>query len=252
MKLGVDIFHFTKESEKKKVCHLYAIIKELGLMKAAFNVAIKEWEWLDSNPVSKVKLGKPGKGRVRFLTQAEFDRLIGNSDDWLKPLVIIARYTGLRMGNVLKLTWEQVNLFKREIIIGETKNGETIGLPVCDTLFETLKSLNKVRAIKSKDVFPAKFSYGAFQRRVQRAFKTACKVSGIENFRWHDLRHDFASMLVQRGVDIYTVQILLGHKDGRMTKRYAHLSTKNLQSAISVLDNPDFDYNLTTVGHSEE
>ena len=59
-------------------------------------------------------------------------------------------------------------------------------------------------------------------------------------------------MLVQRGVDIYTVQILLGHKDGRMTKRYAHLSTKNLQSAISVLDKTDFDYNLTTVGHLEE
>ena len=76
------------------------------------------------------------------------------------------------------------------------------------------------------------------QRRVQRAFKIACNASGIEDFRWHD----FASMFIQRGVDIYTVQILLGHKDGRMTKRYAHLSTKNIKSAISVLEKLGFDY----------
>jgi integrase len=152
------------------------------------------------------------------------------------------------MGNVLKLTWAQVNLFKREIIIGETKNGEPIGLPVCEILFKTLKSLNKFRDIQSKNVFPSKLSYNALQRRVERAFKIACNASGIEDFRWHD----FASMFIQRGVDIYTVQILLGHKGGRMTKRYAHLSTKNLKSATSVLDKPDFDYNMTTVGNLEE
>ncbi|MEE9605596.1 MAG: tyrosine-type recombinase/integrase, partial [Candidatus Scalindua sp.] len=77
---------------------------------------------------------------VKFLTQGEFERLIGNCESWLRPLVIIARYRGLRMGNALKLTWNQVNLFKREIIIGETKNGEPIGFPICDTLFETLTS----------------------------------------------------------------------------------------------------------------
>ena len=83
------------------------------------------------------------------------------------------------------------------------------------------------------------------RERLYRAFKEVCKRAGIEDFRWHDLRHDYASQLVQRGVDLYRVQRLLGHKDGRITQRYAHLAPRDLQSAVSVLDKPD--YNLTTV-----
>ena len=241
-----------KQQRKTKKASRDTINKELGLMKAAFNVAIREWEWVDSNPVSRVRMERAGEGRVRFLTQQEFSKLYKNCEDWVKPFVIIARYTGLRMGNVLALSWGQIDLFRKIITVDKTKNGDPIGIPVCETLFKTLKSLNKVRDIKSKNVFPTKLSYNALQRRVQRAFKTACNASGIEKFRWHDLRHDFASMLIQRGVDIYTVQILLGHKDGRMTRRYAHLSPENLRSAVKVLDETaeggNFGHNLDTMG----
>jgi site-specific recombinase XerD len=76
-----------------------------------------------------------------------------------------------------------------------------------------------------------------------------CQKANIENFRFHDLRHDFCSRLVQRGVDLYTVAALAGHKDIKMTARYAHLSPEKLRSAVAVL-NPD--YNLTTVGVKEQ
>ncbi|MBI5184881.1 MAG: site-specific integrase [Nitrospinae bacterium] len=130
------------------------------------------------------------------------------------------------------------------------KNDEAIGVPICETLLECLKKLqlNKVVDI-NKRVFPSQLDYRSFQRRVQRAFKEACVKAGLEDFHWHNLRHDFASMLVQGGTDIYTVQRLLGHKDGRMTQRYAHLSGENLRQAIKVLDlgkeNPG--HNLDTV-----
>jgi site-specific recombinase XerD len=76
-----------------------------------------------------------------------------------------------------------------------------------------------------------------YSRKVQRAFVEALRVAKIEDFHFHDLRHSFASRLVQSGVDIYAVQKLLGHKDGRMTQRYAHLSIENLRSAISNMKN---------------
>ncbi len=249
-----DISTF-KQKRKQSGASGETLNKELGLMKAAFNIAVKEWEWVKENPVCKVKMEKKPEGRVRYLQDEEFERLFQSCEPWLRPIVIVARYTGLRMANVLNLKWDQINLFRREILIENEamKNDEAIGIPVCDTLFECLKGLQsyKVRNIEGK-VFDYPYGFKAFQRRVQRAFKMACEKVGIENFRWHDLRHDFASMLVQGGTDIYIVQTLLGHKDGRMTKRYAHLSQENLRVAIRVLDKKKTDtenlgHNLDTV-----
>jgi site-specific recombinase XerC len=75
-----------------------------------------------------------------------------------------------------------------------------------------------------------------YQKKLQRAFNKACELAQIDNFHFHDLRHTFASYLRQRGVDLHTIQKLLGHKDGRMTQRYAHLCVDNLRDAVSVLN----------------
>ncbi|MBI5417026.1 site-specific integrase [Candidatus Poribacteria bacterium] len=86
--------------------------------------------------------------------------------------------------------------------------------------------------------------------KIYRAFKQSCKKAGIENFRFHDLRHCFASQLVQNKVDLFRVQQLLGHKDSRMTQRYAYLTSENLQSAVKVFDNVG--YNLATIEEFEK
>ena len=87
--------------------------------------------------------------------------------------------------------------------------------------------------------------------KVSIAFRRACKRSGIDNLRFHDLRHDFASNLVQAGIDIYTVKELLGHKDLKMTVRYCHLAPENLRDAVKVLDKKGNGYTLVTVGKNE-
>jgi len=210
------------------------INRELGLMRHAFNMAIREWEWINDNPVKRVSMEKEPPGRVRYLTDEEFDRLYGACSDWLKPIVLVARHTGMRRENILSLTWNQVDLLRWIILLEHTKNRERLGIPLNDTLAILFKRLSKVRHIRSSYVFCK--PDGKRYVEIKGAFQRALKATGIEDFRFHDLRHTFASSLVQRGVDLYQVQRLLGHRDGRMTQRYAHLSPENLRDAVLKLD----------------
>ncbi len=138
-----------------------------------------------------------------------------------------------------------MDLFRRVITLEHTKNDERLSIPINDTLMELFKNLAKVRHIKSQYVFfhpnaKKKSSRGTFNGKryyeLKTTFRRALEKAGIENFKFHDLRHCFASDLVQRGVDVHVVQTLLGHKSERMTKRYAHLSPKNLRDAVLKLD----------------
>ena len=223
---------------KKAGAKAETINHELGLMKKAFNVAIREWEWCRDNPVNKIKMEKVPRGRVRYLIEGDFQKICTSCPVWTQPILIFARYTGLRMSNVLELTWEQVDLNSRRVLVQETKNGEPLSIPLCRLLHDTLVSIREKDPSKTR-VFPSDLKLESFKQKVRRAFKSACKEVGIKDFRWHDLRHDFASQLVQKGVGLYTVQKLLGHKDSRMTQRYAHLSPKNFQEAIQCLDEID-------------
>lgn len=225
------------------------ILRELGLLRRIFNIAIDEWELCKENPVSKVlkTLGKVDSKRVRYLTPQESTNLYAELPEWLKPIVTIARHTGLRRGNIVSLTWQQVNFQRKAIIIDKTKNGDPIGMPLTEKALNTLSELHSVRYLQSPFVFCDERGRPYSLDNVTISFKRATKRAGIENLRFHDLRHDFASSLVQSGIDIYTVKELLGHKDLRMTVRYCHLSPENLRSAISVLDKKEACYNRATI-----
>ncbi len=209
---------------------------ELGFCKHAFNLAIREWEWVKDNPFERVSPEKLPQPRERYLTTEEFDRLYHACSDWLKPIVLFAVHTGLRQDNILTLTWKQLDLNKGRIMLEHTKNGERLGLPMNETVKKLLTELNRVRHINSDYVFHDKAGNKLSATTVQHAFHRTCKKAGIENFRFHDLRHTCASWLVQNGVDRYVVQRILGHKTAAMTERYAHLAPDNLKSGIAVLD----------------
>jgi len=216
------------------------ILKELGVVRRMFNVARKQWKWKIPNPVSEIELPKVNNNRVRYLDHGEHKRLFcaldKNEETWLKPLVTLALETGLRLSNICNLLWSEVNMFTKILTINaeKMKNRDCLGIPLTDKAYNTFRELQKVQSISSY-VFHDN-GQKLYHMKVQRAFKKAVKVARIEDFRFHDLRHTFASLLIQNGADQYPVQKLLGHKDSRMTQRYAHLSVDSLRAAISKLN----------------
>jgi integrase len=212
-----------------------SINRELGVMRHAFNLAIKEWEWCRDNPVRRISMEKE-RARDRWLTLVEEARLYGAMPAWLKDIVCVALHTGLRRGEILALSWEAVDLFRRTVTVLHSKNGEPRTIPMNQTVVDLLKEHSKVRPLKGNYVFYGETPRQAAAWGLERAFRRAVREAGIENLRFHDLRHTFATRLVQAGVDLYKVQRLLGHKSPDMTQRYAHHSTESLREGVEILD----------------
>jgi len=204
---------------------------ELSCLKAMFNKAIS-WGKALENPVTQVKLLKEDDRRLRYLETEEMKTLIENCPAYLRPIVIMALHTGMRKREILDLRWENVDLKRRLIYVANTKTDEKREIATNSILHRTLAELRKER--KGPYVFPGKED-GKPYIDIRKGFRAALKKSDIKNFRFHDLRHTFASHLVMRGVDLKTVQELLGHKSIEMTMRYSHLSASHKQIAVERL-----------------
>ncbi|MBM4055305.1 MAG: site-specific integrase [Planctomycetes bacterium] len=233
-----------KVSEYAKGKKPATINRRLAMLSKAFNLAVKEWEWIKENPVSKVPKEKENNKRDRWLTLEDERRFLSNLPQWLCDIVVFALHTGLRQNELLSLEWNRVNLFNRTIIIQETKNGNPKTVPLNKTAFRILEEKSRVRNIKNDLVFASKAGTKINGPNLIRALNEALKRAEIENFHFHDLRHTFATRLAQKGIDLYKISKLLGHYDITMTQRYAHHCPESLREGVDILDS---DYNLTTV-----
>ncbi|MDQ7779427.1 MAG: tyrosine-type recombinase/integrase [Planctomycetota bacterium] len=204
--------------------------RELACLKHLFTKAII-WGYARENPVKKVKLFRENNQRVRFLEPNERARLLAFCSKQLKPLLCVALNTGLRMGELLALTWADVDLARRSIHVKDSKSGEGRHVPLNAEALSALQS--EPRHIDCPSVFFNRDGHP--YRSARTAFETACKRAGITDFRPHDCRHDFASRLAMSGVDLNTIRELLGHRSIGMTARYAHLSPQFKQAAVDRL-----------------
>ncbi|MDB2577174.1 site-specific integrase [Planctomycetota bacterium] len=174
--------------------------------------------------------------RIRCLTDDEEERLMGAlvSRPALRDLVSFLLRTGARLREATRLDWADVDLEQRRITFTTTKNGEARSVPISEGFTAELLerragprgAFQRVNPFYGDGVPPREY------RSPHGAFRTACRRAGVGDFRLHDLRHTFASRLVARGVSLYQVSRLLGHRDVRMTQRYAHLSIDDLREAI--------------------
>lgn len=218
-----------------------SVNRELSCIKHMFNKAV-QWNYLRENPFRNVLKFKEPAGRVRYLTEEEIDKLLNCCADYLKPIVVTALNTGMRKGEILRLKWEDIDLKNRVITIRTSKNNEARIIPMNDILHRELISIGA--EIGPQYVFT--HTDGRPYHDIRGGFKATLKRAGIKDFRFHDLRHTFASHLAMKGVDIRTIQELLGQKTITMTMRYSHLSNKALKEAVDKLNSAK--YNGTKVG----
>jgi len=202
--------------------------RELACLRHMLNKAT-QWGYIRVSPMKGVQLLKEPAGRIRYLELDEIRKLLDNAAPYLKPIIVCALNTGMRKSEILGLKWRNVNLGSRVILVKQTKNNEPRAIPINGILYEELRNLPRYgdHVFAKPDGLP--------YRKIGTGFKAAVKRSGIRDFRFHDLRHTFASHLVMRGQGLQTVKELLGHKDIKMTMRYSHLSMTYKQEAVNEL-----------------
>ena len=207
--------------------------REIATLKHMLGKAV-EWGLLEASPFKKGKrlLFRENNLRLRFLTDAEIEALLNACVPHLKPIVEAAIHTGMRRGEILSLKWEQIR--NGLIYLTETKSGKARQIPINDRLSQLLRELRQKNQLISPYVFCGPDGKRLYW--VSTSFSTACKKVGLEDFRFHDLRHTFASQLVMRGASLKAVQELLGHADLKMTMRYAHLSQEHLKESVNLLN----------------
>jgi integrase len=207
------------------------INRELSCMKHMYTKAL-HWGYLKCNPLIYVKKFKEPPGRVCYLKPNELNALLAKCSEHLKPIVVTALNTGMRKSEILNLQWHDVDLDNRTIILRQTKNNQVRVIPINVTLH---KQLVRLRSQRNGSPFVFTTTKGTPYTTITKIFKRAIHRAGIYDFRFHDLRHTFASYLVMSGVNIRVVQELLGHKTLAMTLRYSHLSNAQLRNAVEKL-----------------
>lgn len=242
--------------------------RKMGSISGVFSRAV-EWDYLPASPLDRIKALKVDSiGRIRYLSKEENLALRGalearekiaraqrdSANEWrtkrnrkplldlrtlafadhLKPMVLLSLNTGMRRGEVFNLRWQDVNLQGKTLAVaGEgAKSSETRHIPLNAEALATLKAW-KEQASGTGYVFPGEDDKPMTD--VKTAWLELLKNAGIVGFRWHDMRHDFASRLVMAGVPLNTVRDLLGHTDIKMTLRYAHLAPDSKAAAVELI-----------------
>jgi len=242
-------------------------------LKAAFNKAI-DWGYISENYFKKVKLPKKQRVNPAYITSEQLSvisKQLGEGNEVVKSIVIAAFYTGMRLNEVVNLTWKNVDLSARIITVGDenftTKGRNQRYIPICDealtSILSSRQKRDKLQEMKNPTprilriqnplcVSPLKkggenaayvFSKPNGMRftgdYVSKKFKDACKAVGIDKaIHFHSLRHSFASNLAQKGVSLYTIKELLGHSSIATTEIYSHLNMESLREAIGKLNSP--------------
>jgi len=206
--------------------------REMSALKHMLNKAV-EWGMLEVSPFRKgSRLSfRENNQRHRYLMEADIEKLLNSCSAHLLPIVEIALHTGMRKGEILGLKWDQVR--DGFIYLWETKSGKSRQIPLDGRAVQVLKELQIRNKWKSPFVFLG--PDGERLKDVKKGFAGACRRAGIEDFRFHDLRHTFASHLVMKGANLKAVQRLLGHSDSKMTDRYSHLSPDHLRESVNLL-----------------
>ncbi len=229
--------------------------RELGILRASLRWAKRNYDDFNiaEDPFENLEWPKPGKGRDRRLSADEMRRLgdalavrdakeigkviknpgVGRGrgkqsarSPWLMPLVALAMETTMRRGEMLALRWDDIDFQHATARVGDSKNDDARLVPLSPYAITALRELEKQREGDDPRVIPATAN------AVSLAWRRAKKRAGIENFRFHDLRHEGTSKLFEQGFGVMEVAQFTGHRDLRMLKRYTHMEARRLAEKL--------------------
>jgi integrase len=223
------IYSIVEKKQKAGVANA-TLNRYLAILRAALRAAHLERKWIKSVP-RIVKFSEP-KARVRFLTPAECERLIESVPAHWRGMVRLSLATGLRQRNVLRMRWDWVNLESKTLLIpgSEFKNKQDFALPLNDEAVAAIRA-----EVGRHDTYVFTYSGEPMSNVDHAGWKAACERAGIFDFRWHDLRHTWASRLARSGVPTQALQRLGGWETMAMVNKYAHLDVDSLRQYV---DNP--------------
>ena len=228
--------------QRRKEVSGSTVNRELALLKRMFNLAT-DWDlYLGSNPVRKVKFFQEINTGFRVLSKEEEKKFLANATPYIQDIALFALNTGLRIGEILSLKWEGVDLENNLLTVFAEKTHKIRPVPINSEARRVLEFWTLGR--KNEFVFYNHETGKPFVD-LKTGFALACRKAEIEGVTWHTLRHTFASRLLNRGVDIVTVQQLLGHSTVIVTMRYTHTNLDSKKAAVAKLES--FGDNLVTV-----
>jgi integrase len=217
-------------------------VRYIAAISHVFTVGIKEFGWVESSPVAKISKPREPAGRVRFLSDEEREKLLDackvSESPILYTVVVVAISTGMRCSELMNLIWSQIDFARQQIILEKTKNGTCRTIPLVGLALELLKKHLEERGLKTQLLFPGKVVSKPIA--IRRPWLTALKKAGIQDFKFHDLRHCAASYMAMSGSSLVEIGILLGHKRLEVTKRYSHLSQKHISKVVERMNQEVF------------
>ena len=218
------------------------VVRYLASISHAFTVAMKDWQWVTDNPVSKISKPRQSRGRERFLSDEERERLLAacraSSNRYLLPVVVLAISTGMRRGEIMNLRWPDIDLHRGTILLTATKNDTSRSIPLTGLAHQLLSNLAKIRRLDTALVF-----CGAVKDKpmdLKKPWEVAARLADLQDFRFHDLRHTAASYLAMDGATTMEIAAVLGHKTLQMVKRYSHLSNSHTASRVASMNSKIF------------
>jgi integrase len=213
----------------------FTVANELTVLRHMLRLG-RRWGYLEQVP--EIEMPKKPEPRERYLDQAEIDRLIpaccASRNPYLAAIVLLALNTGMRKAEILGLEWPRVDLATSRLTLYRTKSGKPRGIPINRAVYDALVAIEPDQGRRAGLVFARRD--GAAWGQIRTAFAAALKRAAIAGFRFHDLRHTFASHYMMRGGQLYDLKEILGHSDVKMTTRYAHLSPAHLRAGVDALD----------------
>jgi len=235
---NLDIEEF--KANRLKRSSAKTVNNQLGTMAKCLRTAV-EWEELGKIPLFKPLRTDPAE--FDYLTEEEAKRLFDHAPEPYKTAILLALHTGMRIGELMALSWTSVDFEKKQItvkssfsagVLGSTKSNRIRYIPMTDDLIQHLS------LIEPKESYVLKGPDGIrFRPECSRtSINTICNEINLRHIGWHKLRHTFASRLAEKGVSMAVVKELMGHSDIRTTMRYAHLGQHTLRDAIKTLETP--------------